>query len=86
MLSAQTATSRARLRRNTRHREIGASHAGTSTAAAGSRHLRLTTGAATPAATRAMAAARMALDALKARPVYVCRSVNRRQRQPDRGV
>ena len=66
MFSAQTATSRARLRGTATHSATGAS-ADRSRAppAAGSFSRRRSAGAATPAATRAQAVARMPLDARK---------------------
>ena len=67
MFSAPTATSRARERGAATHNASGALHAAPRTAAAGSRARRLTAGAATPAATRTHALARMALETRKTR-------------------
>ena len=71
MFSAQTATSRTRLRRVTTHSATGARPAAPSTAAGGNFRRRLSMGAATPAATSVQAAARMPLVTLKERAVYV---------------
>src|ERR1700736_2652345 len=81
MLRTQTAASRvgrrewalpAGRRGTATHSATGAIAAEPSTTAGGSFTRRRTSGAATPAATRPQALARIALDTRKSRPVYVC--------------
>ena len=65
MFSAQTAASRVRLRGRATHSAIGDNAEGTITTACGSFSRLRTAGAATPAATRAHAVARIPLDTRK---------------------
>ncbi len=69
MFSAQTATVRLRLGGAATHKAIGASAALANTAAGGVFRRRRSTGAATPAATRAQAIGLIALEQRKPRPV-----------------
>src|SRR5437588_8676317 len=70
MLRAHAATWRVRPGRTATHTASGESQAEPSTIGAGRRTRRLTTGAATPAATRVQAAARMPLGTRKGPRVY----------------
>ena len=65
MLSAQTATSRALLRRTATHSATGAAKPAPTTTGGGSFRRRRSAGAPTPAATTAQAVARMPLDTRK---------------------